>query len=163
MEKLNTHLDQVHKKFDALLAQHAPHVLKIHQEGRDYVLVSPNVSKAGPSAQLPCPQTPLGEQCATLAHLASAMVALARGLLVGSGLEARFGLAAGPAITAVLGKSRRHLRLFGPALNSAAGLSERAALWQVRLPSVCRLMSRLTYQSALSVSYTTGETEQLPL
>ncbi len=139
MEMLSTSVDQVHKEFDALLAQHAPHVLKIHQEGRDYVLVSPNVSKAGPSAQLPCPQPALAEQCAALAQLASAMATLARGLLVGSGLETRFGLAAGPAITAVLGESRRHLRLFGPALSSAAGLSERAAPWQVR--SSPRLLS----------------------
>ena len=106
-------LDRVHLLLDDLLATSRFREFKVEFVGNDYLLTS-----AAPSA------------CAALGGLAARMSAAARRELAGSGLELRFGLAAGPVFAAVVGETRKHLRFLGAAAEEARGLAEVAGPWQ---------------------------------
>ena len=118
--------------------------------GNDYVLASPLFHDADPAAAAAAAAgcAPTGGEaseaeaaeagaeaerrrfCAALGRLAARMAAAARGLLEGSGIEPRVAVAAGPVFAAVVGDSRRHLRLLGGAAAAAAALCARAAPWE---------------------------------
>jgi hypothetical protein len=50
----------------------------------------------------------------------------AQRILAGSGLALRFAVCAGPVVAAVIGESRRHLRVVGGAADAARALCEAA-------------------------------------
>ena len=118
-------LDRVHLAFDALLrATRLGPACKAEFVGNDYMLTASADSPAALRASLP-----------PLARLAARMADAAERELAGSGLEVRFGLAAGPALAAVMGQTRRHLRVVGEAVDRARQLSARAGPWEVLSPS----------------------------
>ena len=128
-------LDRVHLAFDALLrATRLGPACKAEFVGNDYMLTASADSPAALRASLP-----------PLARLAARMADAAERELAGSGLEVRFGLAAGPALAAVMGQTRRHLRVVGEAVDRARQLSARAGPWEVLSPSplISRLPPRL--------------------
>ena len=98
--------------------------------GVGYLVTTQRVPRADTAAP---PWDRRAEECAALAALAHRMTAAARRALAGSGLEMRAGLAAGPAVAAVLGSARRRLRLVGGAAARAGGLCGAARPWQASL------------------------------
>jgi class 3 adenylate cyclase len=123
-------LDQVHQAFDELLKERCPRAFKLHFAGNDFMLASPAFLRPpGPDAAEEAGAD--RALCATLARLAADMRTEAQHVLAGSGLHVRFGLAAAPACAAVIGATRRHLRLTGAAPELARTLSDAAAPWEV--------------------------------
>jgi adenylate cyclase len=140
-------LDEVYRAFDAILEAraHAGLVTKVEHVGHDYLAVSPVfLSAAGPA---PDPGDGGGggggggvgmgedwaaDSCAALAEVARELLAAGRTRLAGSGMELRVGLATGPVVAAVIGRSRRYLRVLGDTVNTAARMCSLAGPWQVR-------------------------------
>jgi class 3 adenylate cyclase len=118
-------LDQIHRAFDILIQDNAEHARKVDFVGSDYLVASNGILRGRASDDHD------GVGSITLARLADEMRDCAQQILAGSGLVARFGLAAGPAIAAVLGERRRYLRILGEAMDIARSLCEQAEPWQV--------------------------------
>jgi class 3 adenylate cyclase len=135
-------LDRVYQAFDGLLHHHR--AVKVEHVGNDYMVVSP-IFSGGPAGvddgsggdsdgdedERGGDDDPDGS-CASLAQLARRMMAAARELLAGSGIELRAGLAAGPVTAAVIGRSRRHLRVLGDTVNTAARMCALAGAGEAR-------------------------------
>jgi adenylate cyclase len=119
-------LDALYSTFDRLLDHHD--VVKVEHVGNDYMVVSPLRPRPqprrppSPPADLPpaadCAPPEDDERragpaadCVALALLARAMVRAGRRALRGTGATLRVGLARGPAVAAVIGRSRRFLRV----------------------------------------------------
>ena len=139
-------LDEVYRAFDAILEAHAHSglVTKVEHVGHDYLAVSPVFL---PAVRQPPPDAACGggsssggggeedwaaDSCAALAGVAREVLAAGRTRLAGSGMELRVGLATGPVVAAVIGRSRRYLRVLGDTVNTAARLCSLAGPWQVR-------------------------------
>jgi class 3 adenylate cyclase len=111
-------IDSLSRRFDSLVISRR--MLKVEHVGNDYVVVSPFFDLP-PAPDLTAADTARhggdSDMChchsATLALLATEMAAAGRDELAGSGLELRIGLAAGAVTAAVIGRSRRYLRVLG--------------------------------------------------
>jgi class 3 adenylate cyclase len=161
-------LDQLHQAFDSLLAQQEGRALKIAHVGNDYMLVSPNIAAPAQPSACGLGDSSQEEHCAFLGSVAIQMASAARRLLAGSGMDARLGLASGPAFVAVIGESRRHLSILGPAASSAAGLCAQAAPGQVLCDSRAAAILRsghgfrLRETAAAAVAELCGDAPQPP-
>ena len=111
-------LDRVHKLFDQMHRDSDTRAFKVEFVGNDFMLISPVffAPHDGPVGMQPDADRAL---CVVLGRLAAQMSEKAREILAGSGLDLRFGIAAGPLCTAVIGATRRHVRVIGEAATSA--------------------------------------------
>ena len=101
-------LSRVYREFDAFVAAE-PLACKVEHVGNDYLVVScifgppPAPHPAGPDAER-------ARDCAALAALGGRMMATARAALGDGGIELRAGVACGPVVAAIIGRSRRFVR-----------------------------------------------------
>jgi class 3 adenylate cyclase len=126
-------LDEVHQAFDHLLAQEGSGAFfKVDFVGNDYLVTHPILATGrGCTPEEEEDEANRRAFCASLARLAAQMRSDAQSILADSGLALRFALSSGPAISAVLGESRRHLSVVGEAIDAARALCEAASPWQV--------------------------------
>ena len=133
-------LNRVYMALDSLLVYHR--AIKVEHVGNDYMVVSPIFTNSivetdGPAAESGSGAPEGGDDdpdrsCASLAELGLRMIRVGREALAGSGIELRAGLAAGPVAAAVIGESRRFLRVLGDTVNTAARLCALAEAWEVQ-------------------------------
>jgi hypothetical protein len=132
-------LNRAYLDFDDMLTNHR--AIKVEHVGRDYMAVSPifpTVVAAGGGETGGNGADGRGEDddadgsCKSMAQLGLRMLQTGREILAGSGIELRVGFAEGPVPAAVIGSSRRFLRVLCDTVNTAARMCALAGPWEAR-------------------------------